>query len=107
MEVCRVGSGIKNKLFFSCLFLLACAHLLHSQVDTMRTASCQRFVIAANVVATARGDMPIVEAVFEVSRPQEKIHRLQTHSVMIAPSDENGFPTGGDIVCAVNPEHGD
>lgn len=60
---------VRNQLFF--LFLLGCSHLLPSHVDAMRTSRCQRFVIAANPDATA-GEVPVVEAVFQVSPPPGK-----------------------------------
>lgn len=61
---------MRNKLFFF-LFLLGCAHLLSSHVDMMRTSCCQRSVIAASLDVAAR-EVPVVEAVFQVSLPPEK-----------------------------------
>lgn len=77
MEVFRVGSGCRRAwganffFFFFPLFLLGCSHLLPSHVDMMRTTHCQRFVIATSLDATAR-EMPLAEAVFQVSLPPEE-----------------------------------
>lgn len=64
---------VRSKLFFFFfpLFLLGCSHLLPSHVDMMRTTHCQRFVIATSLDATAR-EMPLAEAVFQVSLPPEE-----------------------------------
>lgn len=94
----------KEQTFFFFLFLLGCSHLLPSHVDMMRTTHCQRFVIATSLDATA-GPVPAEEAVFQVSLPPEKIHGLQTDSVMIAPPDEGCFPISGNQVCALKPAH--
>lgn len=64
------------------------------------------FVIAANLDETARL-LPVVEAVFQVSLPPEKIHRVQTDSVMIAPPDERCFPISRDKTYALNLAHWD
>lgn len=56
--------------------------------------------------ATVR-EMPVVEVVFQVSLPPEKIHGLQTDSVMIAPPDTGCFPISQDQARALNSAHGD